>query len=311
MNARAALAVSRNTFELWSSRHAFQHAGALAFFTLFSLAPLLVIVIAIAGTVFGEQSVRNQITSQVTEYVGPRAADVVTQAIDQSDTRQSGLLPAILGIAALLFGATTVFGQMQTSLNQFWGVKAKPSRSGLVVFLWNRLISLGLVIIIGFLLLVSFAITVGVGAVIQYAQEWIPIPPLLVAIINALVSLALATLLFAVIYKVLPDVRLEWRDMWRGAIVTAVLFVIGQFAISWYLTRAAPTSTYGAAGSLVLILLWVYYSALILFLGASFTRAWVRQRGDRIDPKPTAVKIKTEVVEQDDDGRDLRVAAED
>ncbi|HSA58030.1 MAG TPA: YihY/virulence factor BrkB family protein [Gemmatimonadaceae bacterium] len=311
MNPRAALAVSKDTLELWTSRRAFQHAGALAFFTLFSMAPLLIILIAVAGAVLGERAVRGEITEQISEYIGPQAADAVSDAIEQSSTRRSGLLPAILGIAALVLGATTVFGQMQASLNQFWGVRAKPSQSGLRVFLRTRLVSLGLVMILGFLLLVSFALTVAVGAVIRYAQEWVPIPPVAVAAINLGLSLFIATLLFAVIYKVLPDVRLEWRDMWRGALVTGVLFVTGQFLISWYLTRAAPASTYGAAGSLVLVLLWVYYSALILFLGAAFTRAYIRQRGDHIDPKPTAVKVRTEVLEEDAQGHQTHVAAQD
>ena len=157
---------------------------------------------------------------------------------------------------------------------------------------------------IGFLLLVSFAAQVVLGAVLEFAQERIPIPPLVVTVINLAVALALATLVFATIFKVLPDVRLQWRDTWTGALFTAVLFVLGQGLISLYLTRAAPASTYGAAGALVLVLLWVYYSALILFLGAAFVRAFVRSRGDVIPPKRTAVKVRTEVVEdREDPGR--------
>src|SRR5690606_12405953 len=181
--------------------------------------------------------------------------------------------------------------------------------SGIIVFLWTRLVSLGVVIIIGFLLLVSFAVNVALGAMLRFAEELIPIPSPVVAAINVVVSLLIATLMFAVIFKVLPDVRLQWRDLRVGAFVTALLFVVGQALISLYLTRAAPASTYGAAGSLVLILLWVYYSALILFLGASFTRARVQQRGAIIPPKRTAVKIRTETVEVGERGSERMVAS--
>ncbi|HEX7123711.1 MAG TPA: YihY/virulence factor BrkB family protein [Gemmatimonadaceae bacterium] len=298
MDARGVLKVVSRTFKLWTGQRAFQHAAALSYYTLFSMAPLLIILIAIAGAVFGERAVSGEITEQISDTIGPQAAEAVSAAIEQSRVQEAGLLPALLGIGALLFGATTVFGQMQISLNQFWGVRARPSRSGIVVFLWSRLVSLGVVIIIGFLLLVSFALSVAVGAMLQFAGEMIPIPSPVVAAINAVVSLVIATLMFAVIFKVLPDVRLQWRDLWLGAFVTAVLFVVGQALISLYLTRTATASTYGAAGSLVLVLLWVYYSALILFLGASFTRAWVQQRGAIIPPKRTAVKVRTETVEE-------------
>lgn len=301
MSPQAGVGVLKQTFKVWTGRRAFQHAAALSYFTLFSLAPLLIIIVAIAGAFFGEQTVRSEVTEQITGAMGPRAAEMVTQAMEQARIQESGLLPMILGIGALVFGATTVFGQMQSSLDQFWDVKPSPKQSGILVFLWTRLVSFGLVIIIGFLLLVSFAAQVALGAVMEFAQERLPIPPLVVTIVNLAVSLAVATLLFAMIFKVLPDVRLQWRDTWAGAVFTAVLFVLGQGLISLYLTRAAPASAYGAAGALVLVLLWVYYSALILFLGAAFVRAFVRSRGEIIAPKRTAVKVRTEVIEGDAD----------
>lgn len=307
--APAAVGVLKNTVKLWTGRRAFQHAAALSYYTLFSLAPLLIILIAIAGVVYGEQAVRGEITGQISGAVGPQAAEFVTQAIEQSRVQEAGLLPMILGIGALVFGATTVFGQMQSSLDQFWDVKPSPKRSGLIVFLWTRLVSFGLVIIIGFLLLVSFAAQIALGAVMEFARELIPIPGFVIAIVNLALSVAIATVLFATIFKVLPDVRLKWADTWKGALFTAVLFVLGQQLISLYLTRAAPASTYGAAGALVLVLLWVYYSALILFLGASFTRAYVRSRGGSIPPKKTAVKVKTEVVEDTGGGEERMAAA--
>ena len=294
---RRGLALLKDTVDIWLSNYAFQHAGALAFYTLFSLAPLLIILIAITGAVFGEEAARGEISSQIGALIGSQAAEAVEGAVRRSRVGEAGLLPTVLGVAALLFGSTTVFAQMQASLNQFWGVVARPSRSGIVVFLMTRLVSLGLVLIIGFLLLTSFVISTSIAALLQFAEGWVPVSPLIVTVVDATVSLLIATLLFAMIFKVLPDVRLRWRDMWWGAFITALLFVGGQSLIAVYLTQTAPASTYGAAGSLVIVLLWVYYSSLILFFGAALTRASIRLRGDRIVPKAMAVRVKMEILE--------------
>jgi membrane protein len=296
---------------LWSARHAFQHAGALAFYTLFSLAPLVIIVVAITGAVFGEEAARGEISTQIEGLIGAQAAEAVEEAVRRSRVEEAGLLPTLLGIGALLFGATTVFAQMQASLNQFWGVAAKPSRSGMVVFVISRLLSLGLVLIIGFLLLTSLVISMGLAAVIRFAEHWMPIPPLVVLGIDLVASLGIATLLFATIFKVLPDVRLRWHDMWQAGFITAVLFVAGQYLISLYFTRAAPASAYGAAGSLVIVLLWVYYSSLILFFGAAFTKVRIRHRGDAIVPKPGAVRVVLEILEETARGERRKVETAD
>ncbi|MEP7117161.1 MAG: YihY/virulence factor BrkB family protein [Acidobacteriota bacterium] len=300
--ARRGWALFKDAVALWSSKDAFQHAGALAFYTLSSLAPLLVILISIIGAVFGEEAARGEIAGRLQAWLGAEAADMVESAVRQSRIDEAGLLPTVMGVGALLLAATTVFAQMQSSLNHFWGVTARPSRGSLAVFLASRLASLGLVLVIGFLMLTSFVITMTVGAMLQFAAGWIPVPPLVVTLVNAGASLVVATALFAMIFKILPDVRLLWRDMWFGAFLTAVLFVVGQSAISLYLTRTATASTFGAAGSLVMVLLWVYYSSLILFFGASLTRAAIRLRGDRIVPKATAVRVRIAVLDGDDDG---------
>ena len=309
MKPRDLLAISRDAMDLWLSRNAFQHAGALGFYTLFSMAPLLIILTTIVGVVYGEQAASGEITGQITDLLGAQAAEAVTEAVRRSRTEEAGLLPTFLGIGALLFGATAVFAQMQTSLNQFWSVRSKPSRSGVLEFLRTRLISLSVVLILGFLLLISFAATLTISALVEYANERIPIPGALVTAIDLATSLGISTLLFATIFKVLPDVELQWRDMWRGAFLTAVLFVLGQYLISSYLTSAAPGSPYGAAGALVLILLWVYYSGLILFVGAALTRAWIRHRGDYIKPKATAVKVKMDILEEGELGQMEKVKA--
>lgn len=283
----------------WSDREAFQHAGALGFCTLFSLSPLVIILVAIVGAVYGEDAASGEISAAITDLVGSQAAAAVEEGVRRSRLEEAGLLPTLLGIGALLFGATTVFAQMQSSLNQFWGVKAKPARSGLLTFVTVRLLSLSMVLIIGFLLLTSFVLSVAISGIVEYANEWIPVPPFVIRTIDLVVSLSVTTLLFGMIYKVLPDVRLQWRDVWRGAATTAVLFAVGKYAISFYLTRVAPASTFGAAGSLVLILLWVYYSSLILFFGTCLTAVTILRRDGEVTPKRTAVRTSVVIEEEE------------
>jgi membrane protein len=276
----------------WLERDAFMQAGALGFCTLFSLAPLVIIIVSIVGIVFGEDAASGQISVAIADLVGAQAAMAVEEAVRRSRLEEAGILPTILGAAALLFGATTVFAQMQSALNQFWGVKARPARNGMLTFIVVRLLSLGMVLIIGFLMLTSFVVSLGVTGVIEYAREWVPIPGFAVVFIDLAVSLGVTTVLFGMLFKVLPDVKIHWADVWRGAFITALLFAIGKYLISLYLTHVAPASTYGAAGSLVLILLWVYYSSLILFFGTCLTIATILQRGEEVRPKATAVRTR-------------------
>jgi membrane protein len=232
----------------------------------------------------------------------------VEEAVRRSRLQEAGLWPTILGVGALIFGATTVFAQMQGALNKFWGVRAKPARSGILTFITVRLLSLGMVLIIGFLMLTSFVVSLGITGVVEYARDWIPIPPFAVVLIDLALSLAVMTVLFGMLFKVLPDVRIEWADVWRGAFITAVLFAIGKYLISLYLTHVAPASTYGAAGSLVLILLWVYYSSLILFFGTCLTIATILERGEEVRPKKTAVRTRLTLEENPPDEEAIGVA---
>jgi membrane protein len=294
------VSVLREAVELWIARNAFQHAGALAFYTLFSLSPLVIILVTIVGAVFGAEAARGEISTGIEGLVGAQAAQAVEEAVRRSRPEEAGLLPTVLGVGALLFGATTVFAQMQSSLNQFWGVVARPTRSGIFLFVKTRLLSLGMVLIIGFLLLTSLVVGMAITAVIQYADHWIPVPPLLVLGIDLAVSLLITTLLFGMMFRVLPDVQLQWGDVWRAALLTAVLFVAGQYLISFYLTRAAPASTYGAAASLVMVLLWVYYSSLILFFGAAVAKVAILRRDGAVTPKSTAVRTRSVVLEENE-----------
>jgi len=284
------LRILNSAAQRWLERDAFEHAGALAFCTLFSLAPLVIIVVAIVGIIFGEDAATGQISAAISDLVGVQAASAVETAVRSSRLEEAGLWPTMLGIGALVFGATTVFAQMQSSLNKFWGVRAKPTRSGILRYAMVRLLSLSMVLIIGFLMLTSFVVSVAITGIIEHAQNWIPIPPFAVATIDLAVSLGVTTVLFGMLFKVLPDVYIRWSDVWRGAFFTALLFAIGKYCISLYLTHVAPASTYGAAGSLVLVLLWVYYSSLILFFGTCLTIATILERGDEVRPKKTAVR---------------------
>jgi membrane protein len=284
---------------LWLERNAFVHAGSLAFYTLFSMAPVVIIAVSIAGIIFGEEAARGEIVSQLDDLVGREGAQAVEEAVARSRPEVAGILPAITGLAALVLGATTVFAQMQISLNRIWGVVAKPRKSGVLIMVKNRVLSLAIVLTIGFVLLVSLLLNVALRAIVRYAESWIPIPTLMLTGAELVLSVVVVTLLFAVIFKVLPDAVIEWHDVWFGAAITACLFIIGRYLIALYLAYTAPASTYGAAGSLVLILLWVYYSSLILFFGAALTKARVLASGRAVIPGAMAVRLREEIVEED------------
>ena len=298
MQSASLMQVLKDAIQRWVNRDAFQHAGSLAFCTLFSLAPLVIILVAIVGAVYGKEAASGEISAAISDLVGAQAAAAVEEAVRRSRLEEAGIIPTLLGVGALLFGATTVFAQMQSSLNQFWDVRAKPTRSGLLTFITVRLLSLGMVLIIGFLLLTSFVVSVAITAIIEFAKDRIPVPAFVIAGLDLAVSLGVTTLLFGMIFKVLPDVHLRWKDVWGGAFTTAVLFAIGKYLITIYLTHVAPASTYGAAGSLVLVLLWVYYSSLILYFGTSLTAARIVRRDGEVTPKKTAVRASVVIEEQ-------------
>lgn len=281
---------------LWLARNAFIHAGALAFYTLFSLAPIVIIVVSIAGIVFGEDAAQGLVAARLSGVVGPDVAELAQQAVARSRPDVAGLVPTLTGLAALALGATTVFAQMQTSLNRIWGVAAKPQRSGVAAFVKNRIVSLTIVLAIGIILLGSLVATIVLRSLVAHAEGWVAVSPILVGTLEAFVSVVVFTLLFAVIFKVLPDVAVGWQDVWVGAAATGALFVVGKSLIAAYLAVTAPASAYGAAGSLVLLLLWVYYSALILYFGAAVTKARVLASGRAVVPRPTAVLVREELL---------------
>lgn len=281
----------------WLDSQAFIYAAALAFFTVFSIAPVVIVAVTVVGLVLGERAAQGEIMTQLQDVIGPEAAEVVQTAVVNSQISEAGLLPSLIGIGAILLGATTVFAQMQQSLNAIWDVVARPSRNSVLLYLRNRLMSLTVVLAIGFILLVSLMLSVALRAVMTYAEQWLPLPEVLVLGLEIVLSLTVVTLLFAAMFRILPDVVLKWRDVLVGAGLTAVLFTLGRSAIAMYLANTATASTYGAAGSLVVLLLWVNYSSLILLYGAAFTRAHLEARGLPIRPRISAVRVHRELVD--------------
>lgn len=282
----------RDAAKLWLDCNAFSYAGSLAFYTLFSLAPVVIIAVTVIGVVLGQDAAQGQIVEQLEDVMGLDAALAVERAVANSRPEEAGFLPGILGIGALLVGATTVFAQMQYSLNMIWGVAANPKRNSILAFLISRFFSLTIVLAIGFVLLVSLLLGVALRTFLYFADQYIPVSPFLVEGMETLVSLGVITLLFATIFKVLPDVVLNWKDVLIGALVTSVLFSLGRYAIAAYLSYAAPASAYGAAGSVVLILLWVYYSSLILLFGAAFTKVHLDARNKPLVPRNSAAVVE-------------------
>lgn len=259
-------------------------SAAIAYYTVFSLPPLLVVVVAVAGAVFGAAAVQQVIVEQVGGAIGPGAADEVRTMIEQRQGSLAGGLGAkIAGIAALLFGATGAFGQLQKALNRAWEVEDAPG-GGIAGILIKRLLSFGMILTIAFLLLVSLALSAALSAVGSAAADALGgIPPWVLQLLNQAVSIAVVTALFALMFRVLPDAEVAWRDVWVGALVTALLFTLGKFLIGLYLGQANPGSAFGAAGSLALILVWIYYSSLIVLVGAEFTQVWARSHGHGIN----------------------------
>lgn len=263
----------------WLDDDPFQSAAALSYYTLFSLAPLLIISIAVAGFVFGHEAAHNQIVMTIQGLVGRESAEAVQAMIQSASNRpESGMLSSLIGGIVLLFGAGGVVGQLQTSLNTIWGVKAQ-SDSGVHEFIRRRFISFAMVLAVGFLLLVSLTISALISGAAQFMGGLIGEAALIAHVLDILLSFGFITLLFATIYKLLPDVEIQWNDVLTGAAMTSVLFTIGKSLIGLYLGSSAITSIYGAAGSIITVLLWVYYSALIFLLGAEFTQVYAGMYG--------------------------------
>lgn len=295
--------VTRQSFIDFVSNRVFKLSAALAYYTLFSLPAILIIIISISDLLFRREVIEGSLIHQIAGLVGPQAAAEVQQTLKSAVMSGNSRFATIVGIITLIIGATSVFSEIQDSINLIWKLKAKPKKgkgAGIIKLLINRLLSFSVVVSLGFLLMVSLIINSVMDLFVNHLLQKFPeVTIIFVYIVNFLLTFLIITLLFAIIFKVLPDARLQWKHIRVGAVTTAILFMLGKFLISYYLGKSRLSSSYGAAGSVILILLWVYYSAVILYFGAIFTRVYVIHRGSRIYPNDYAVWIQEIEVESE------------
>jgi membrane protein len=281
--------IFQSAVRAWWDDDALRLGASLAYYTLFAIAPILLVATAIAGMVFGAEAVRGEIVGQLDHLIGREGARAVQSLLEGASQRRTGILATIFGSITFVVAATGAFLELQGALNTIWRVKPKPGIN-VKAFLIDRVRSLGLVLAIGFLLMVSLAVTAALAAFSAWLNRLSPDLPLAWGGVNVIVSIVGSTALFAMLFRFLPDVRLRWRDVMTGAVVTAVLFTIGQQLIGLYLGQSSVASSYGAAGSVMILLLWVYYSCQILLLGAEFTRVYAQRIGRRPQPESFAEK---------------------
>jgi membrane protein len=267
------IAISRKTFKVWSDHDAGMHAAAISFFAIFSIAPVLILIIWIAHFAFNQEAVQGRIVDELGKLMGQGAANTVEAILRKAASETSASLAGAGGLVAVLAGATAMFLQLQSSLNRIWDVEREPE-TAIRGLLRKRLLSFGLVVAIGFLLLVSLALSAAITALADQIGKVIHVPLLVLDAANLVASIAVFTALFALMFRFLPDVELPWEDVGLGGLVTALLMTAGKWGISLYLGHSAVASTFGAAASLVVILLWIYYAAMIVLFGAAFTRVW-------------------------------------
>jgi membrane protein len=289
----------KGAFNGFSDDKALKLSASLAYYTVFSLAPLLLLMISLAGAFFGKDAINNKVFHEINGLVGNQAAKQIQDMIKSVELSGKTTSAVIIGFITLLMGATSVFGEIQDSINMIWKVKAKPKR-GWLKMIKDRLLSSSLIVALGFLLIVSLVVNGMVLALSDIITRFLPdITVIFINILNLAISFIVITILFGVIFKVLPDVKIEWKDVRAGALFTAVLFMIGRFAIGLYISTTGTGSTYGAAGSLIVILVWVYYTAAILYFGAEFTQVYAEYKGLKIAPADYAVHIEQKEVERD------------
>jgi membrane protein len=277
--------------------NAMKLSAALSYYTIFSLPPLLIVIVSICGVFFGKDAIEGKIVGQISGLVGKDTAIQIQEMMRNAQLSDSGVLATVLGIAILIFGASGVFAEIQDSINSIWGLKAKPKK-GLWKFVINRLMSFSMIATVGFLLMVGLVVNSVMDIMSQRLEAIFPdVTVHLFYLLNIVSILAIITLLFTIIYRTLPDGKIAWRDGLRGALFTAVLFLIGKFAIGAYLGNSDVASVYGAAGSTIILILWIYYSAIILYFGAEFTKVYALTYGSKITPNEYAVYIQKEEVE--------------
>jgi membrane protein len=281
------------TFSAWSSDKVPRHGAALAYYTVLSIVPLLIVIITMIGLVFGKEAAQGYILEQIANVVGPQSAEAIKDMIQRANQPTTGVVATLFATGTLLLGASGVFGQLQDSLNTIWGVQPKKGR-GIWGLMKDRFISFAALLGTGFLLLVSLVLSAALAAFGKWFGGWLPAPEFVLQTLDLIISLAVITGLFAMMFKTLPDGRMAWSDVWVGAALTALFFTLGKFAIGLYLGKSDVGSAYGAAGSLVILLVWVYYSAQIVLFGAEFTQVYANAVGSRIVPSEDATVADAE-----------------
>jgi len=265
----------------WVADYAPSMGAAIAYYTVFSLAPLLVIVIAMAGALFGREAVQGLIVSQIAGLVGQQGAELVQSVVASASDTDKGLVAGLISLVVLIIGATTVFAELQSALDRIWHIPQSKKPSGIVALLRTRLLSFGLILGLVFLLMVSLAVSAGISAFGTWAGGVMPGWEITLQVLNMVVSLSITTILFAMIFKLMPSTHIAWRDVWVGALVTALLFEVGKLLIGLYLGKSSVTESFAAAGSVVVLLAWVYYAAQIFLLGAEFTKVYADEHGSK------------------------------
>jgi membrane protein len=296
---KSSLTILKETFKGFMQDKGLKLSASLSYYTVFSMAPLLLLVISLAGAFFGREASEGRIFAEIHDLVGNEAAIQIQQIIRNLELSGKTTMSVIIGIVTLIIGATTVFGEIQDSINMIWKVKAKPKK-GWLKLLKDRMLSGSIIIGLGFLLVVSLLVNVGLVALNNILKNWFPdFTILLLNIANIALSFFVITILFGVIFKVLPDAKIKWKDVRAGAFFTACLFLLGRYLIGIYISTTGAGSPYGAAGSIIVILIWVYYTAAILYFGAEFTRAYAIFKGRRIQPTEFAVFVEQREIERE------------
>jgi membrane protein len=288
MNLGITFTILKQSFHAWSEDNISRWSAALSYYTVFSIAPLLLIAISIAGLIFGTEVASGALFHQISGLLGEQAASTIQTIVQNTNKQSTNIITSVIGIITLLLGASGVFGQLKEALNHIWKVERKPS-IGIWAIIRDRFLSFSMVLVIGFLLLVSLVLSAGISTLNQFFSQYLPFSRIFLEGINFLVSLGIVTVLFAAIFKVLPDVRLGWKDVLVGGLVTSILFTIGKTALGIYIGQSGFTSTYGAAAALIIELVWVYYTTQILLFGAEFTKVQLLHQGRMIHPNTFAI----------------------
>ncbi|MDX5422931.1 MAG: YihY/virulence factor BrkB family protein [Hymenobacteraceae bacterium] len=298
--AKSVFSLFKTTATEFSENDSLMLAAAVAFNAIFSIPPLLIIIIRAAGAVWGEAAVSGNLSNQISEAVGPSAAQQVETIIQNAQLSETGGIALWIGIGTLVFASTTFFVTLQKSLNYVWNLKVKPA-SSILRMVKERVFSFGIILSIALLMLISFVVSAAISILSDYLTGLLPegMGVWLIKAIDFVVSVGIITTLFALIFKYLPDGNIRWKDLWVGAFVTAVLFTIGKFLISWYIGTSDPGSAYGAAGSIILLLIWIYYSSMIVLYGAEFTQQYADTFGQHVRPKEHAVFVEEREVRED------------